>query len=367
MNVNIDKLIELNGLLSLSSRRKHKVVLDPGEEYKNIKDLKDENEDIVFDKNEWKIPAELQIFVDELSKNSQLSDEDKILSVFDKLCKDYIYDDNVLSYIKKVDEEDFGLPDWYGRDINPDWEKNREEHNRRVCYEISRYLAKSLMEVFKDNDKYNSCILWDRGLTHYFVGLTCNEYSLTLDVDDFENIKDLTRLKTGLTIEGIVILEDNEDKFKNALDKFNKGRNRYAIKKIQDEIENKTSNSSTENQNTEEIEDEDIAFLKNAVEILTQKFDIDSPGLFEYMKEIIDIKIGPESRKKVWKKLNGKSNEETRYMRCLVVDVNNQKFIIDVDEKIVRPFDEQEFSKENSEFIPYKKLSRDWNEYYDGR
>ena len=367
MNINIDKLIKLNGLLSLVSRRRHKIVLNPGETYQNEDKINDKSEDIVFDKKEWEIPEELYRFVEEVSKNNNLSNEDKILSIFAKVCENYVYDDNILSYIKKSDEQDYTLPDWYGRDTTPDWEENRKTHNRRVCYEVSRYVAKSINELFKDNEDFNCCILWDKGQTHYYVGLTCNEYSITLDVDDFENIKDLTRLKMGLTIEGIVILEDTEGKFKSALDEFNNGRNKYAIKKIKKEIEGKNSDTVTENNGMNLIENDDVAFLKNAVEILTQQHDIDSPGLFEYMKEIVDIKIGPESRKKVWKKLRGKSNEETRYMRCLIIDVDNQKLLIDVDERIIRPFDEEEFYKEDADFIPYKKLYRAWDEYYDGR
>ena len=34
-----------------------------------------------------------------------INNEDKILYVFDRLCKEYTYDDNLLSYIKKVDDE----------------------------------------------------------------------------------------------------------------------------------------------------------------------------------------------------------------------------------------------------------------------
>ena len=93
-----------------------------------------------------------------------------------------------------------------------------------------------MTELLKDNNDYNICIFWNKNLTHYFVGLTCNDYSLVLDLDDFFNIKDLTRIKADLTAEGIVILEDYENKFKNALDKFNEGRSEYAIKKVEDEI-----------------------------------------------------------------------------------------------------------------------------------
>ncbi len=372
MSVNIANFSKLSELVSLSSLRKPKIVLNPEEEYyiklkKDCRNVEDLNANIICDKEKWEISDEVQAFVNELSKNDQLSDEDKILSIYEELCQRYTYDDNILSYIKKSDDDKFALPDWYGRDTDYNWKKNRGNHDRRVCYEVSRYLAKALTELFKDNDDYNICILWDKDLTHYFVGLTCNEYSLTLDLDDFNNIKDITRLKAGLTAEGIVILEDNEGKFRSSLDQFNNSRMKHAVRRIKSEIENTSSEQNVENQNSNSVEEnDDIAFLKNAMEILKEKYDIDSQGLFEYMKEIVDIKLGPDVRKKVWKKIEGNSNEDTRHIRCLVLDIDNQKYIIDVDKQVLRLFNEDEFTKENAEFIPYKQLSREWNEYYHG-
>lgn len=299
-------------------------------------------------------------------KDSQISDEDKILLVFEKLCKGYIYDDNILSYMKKIDDDKFALPDWYGRDVGTEWEEKREEHNKRVCYEVSRYLAKSLTELFKNNDDFNICILWDIDLTHYYVGLTCSDYTITLDLDNFNNIKDLTRIKSGLTIDGIEILEDNKNKFRRALEKFNKGRSKHAIKRIEADIDDKTTlNSSDEEE--EEIEPDDIIFLGNAIEILREKYNIDSQGMYEYMKEIVDVKLGTEAREKVWKKIKGNSNEGTVYTRCLVVKIGDSKYIIDVDEKVIRQFDEKEFTAKDAKYMPYKSLSRDWTEYYDGK
>lgn len=364
MSINIDKLIKLNDLVTTSFRRKHIIVLNPEEKYENKENL---NANIIYDKVDWKIPEEIRMMVDELYQNNQLSNEDKILLIYEKLCKDYVYDDNILSYIQKTDDDSYDLPDRYGREIDEEWEKNREEHNRRVCYEVSRYLAKSLKELFKDNEEFNVCILWDKSLTHYFVGLTCNEYSITLDLDNFNNIKDLTRIKTGLTAEGIVILDDNEGKFKNVLDKFNESRSKEAVEKIENEINNYTniSNPNIEDQNSSLVgESDDIAFLKNAIEILKEKYDIDSQGLYEYIKEIVDIKLGPEARKKVWKEIKGKNLDETRYIRCLLLDVENQKYIIDVDQMILRTFDEEELKKEDRNFIPYKELlSEDVSNY----
>lgn len=347
MNINMDRLIKFNDLVTMRFRRKHRIVLDPEGEYdkKNLKD------NIELDKSKWEMPRnkEFCMFISELSENKELTDEERILSIYQKICKDYVYDDNVLSYIQKNDDDTFDLPDKYGREVDEQWVKNREEHNRRVCYEVSRYLAKSLTELFKDKDEFNACILWDKGLTHYYVGLTCNDYSITLDVDDFNNIKDITRLKTGLTIEGINILKDNYSKFKNAINKFNEGKCEDAINNIEGKIAIKMQDSIP-------IEEpEDIVFLKHAIKILKEEHNIDSQGLYEYIKEIVDIKLGPEARKKVWKEIKGNSHEETRYTRCLILDVNGQKYIVDVDKMLLRTFDEKEL-EEDREFIPFNEL-----------
>ena len=354
MSINMDKLMKLNDLVTTSFRRKHVIVLNPEEEHEDNEDL---NTITIYDKAKWKVPEQFQTLINELSQNSQLSNEDKILLIYERLCKDYVYDDNLISYIQRIDDDSYTLPDWYGRDVDQDWEKNREQHNRRVCYEVSRYLAKALTELFKDNEDFNICILWDKGHTHYFVGLTCSEYSITLDSDDFNNIKDLTRIKAGLTAEGIVILDDNKSKFKTALDKFNETRSKDAIKKILYDMVDDTDISNPNEEIYNSIGGTDnIVFLKNAIEILKDKHNIDSQGVYEYIKEIVDITLGQEARKKVWKEIKGNNNEETRYIRCLVLDVDNQKYIVDVDEMLLRTFDEEELEREDRDFIPYKEL-----------
>ena len=268
----------------------------------------------------------------------------------------------VISYIQKVDDDIYSLPDWYGRDVDKEWEKNRENHNRRICFELSRYLVKSLDELFKDDKNCNTCILWNKNLIHYFVGLTSDDYSLAIDLDDFFKIKDLTRLKTGLTLEGITILEDNKHKFENALDKFNEGRDEFAIKRVENKIE-ETAESEIKD---EEKESEEVSFLKKAVEILKED-RLDSQGIFEYMKEIIDISIGKENREKIWKKIDGQNRESTRYIRCVVVNIDGKKYLIDGEEARIRPFDEKEFDEKRTRFVPNKELTRGGFDYYDGK
>lgn len=362
MSINIAKFNKLNELVSLEFRRKHTIVLNPDKK----EDIHEE--DIIYDKANWKITDEFKKYVDELSQNNDLSIEDKILYIYEKICKDYVYDDNLISYIKKIDEDVFSIPDWYGRDVDQEWEKNRENHNRRICFELSRYLAKALDELLKENKDYDVCILWNKNLTHYFVGLTSNEYTLALDVDDFFNIKDLTRVKADLTIEGIQILEDNKNKFKNALEKFNDGKNEYAIKKVEDKINtnNVKSKEKFQNKDQAKTEDDEVKFLAKAMQILSEEYKLDSQGMYEYMKEIVDIRIGSEGREKIWKKIEGNTNESTRYIRCLILDINNKKYLVDVENKEIREFDEKELEEKRTKFVPYKELSRGGFDYYDG-
>lgn len=41
------------------------------------------------------------------------------------------------------------------------------------------------MQLFEEKENFNVCILWNKDLTHYLVGLASDEYSVTLDTDDF--------------------------------------------------------------------------------------------------------------------------------------------------------------------------------------
>ena len=351
MSIDIEKIKRLNNLTTESFRRKHIIVLNP-----ETKIETDKHSNIIYDEIEWKIPEKIKPFLEELKNNKKISNEDKILQIYEKLCQEYIYDDNLLSYIKKIDDESYTLPDWYGRAVDQQWEENRETHNRRVCYEVSRYLAKSLAELFEDNKDTNVCILWDKRLTHYFVGLTSNEYSLTLDLDNFNNIKDMTRIKTGLTAEGVEILEDKNGKFKKTLDYYNKDRFKNSVNKIENDI---STNKNQEKEKNQTNEPENLTFLKNAVDILKNEYNIDSQGLYEYIKEIVDVTLGPEARIKVWKEIKEKDDLQPRYIRCLVLDIENQKYIIDVDEMKIREFDEEELKGEDRKFTPYKELLSD--------
>ena len=357
MKIDIDKLIKLNALASKHFHKKHTIILPPGEKINFNNAL-----GIEYDKGNWKLEDGLQEYVEILLKQKNLSDEMRVLMIFEKICKDYVYDDNLISYIKKVDDDVFCLPDWYGRDVNQDWERNRKTHNRRIWFELSRYLAVAIMQLFEEKENFNVCILWNKDLTHYLVGLASDEYSVTLDTDDFFYIKDLTRIKTGLTAKGITILEDTNEKFANVLTQFNDGRSEYAI----EDVETKRMNMA--NMNNTDKEDEHVLFLKEVMHIL-EEYNLDSQGIFEYMKEIIDIKLGSETRRKIWKRIDGEDShrESTRYIRCLIVNINGKEYLVDGDQRIIREFQREEEKDKRGSFIPYSALSRGDYDYYNGK
>ena len=124
-----------------------------------------------------------------------------------------------------------------------------------------------------ENDKLEAVLLGDKENLHYVVGLTGEEYSIILDLDDFNSIKDLTRVKFGLTIKGIKILRDYSKKFQKVVEKFNNGK-RDELLEIEDAKRNLEKKSL-------------IEYFDEVVKILKSK-NIDAQGFFEYIRSIIE-------------------------------------------------------------------------------
>ena len=175
-------------------------------------------------------------------------------------------------------------------------ERKSKKHNRRVCYEFARFFAKAINELLKSDDEIEAVMIGDVDNLHYFVGLTGSLYSIILDLDDFNNIKDLTRLKLGLTINGIRIIRDNYGKFQKVVENFNK----YRLDEL-DEVKR------LEKQNI-------IEYFSEIVEIL-KSYNIDSQGFMEYMRSKIENE-GIEIEK-VWKEIKG--NMEKKICKMFII------------------------------------------------
>lgn len=367
--MNFTRISKLSSLVTNDLKRKPTIILDPNNSNPFRISGTANNISVTVDADEWIFPDYLKDFVKKLCQ-SDLNVEGRILKLYERICLDYIYDDNVLSYIRKNDDDTFYLPDNYGRRTDSSWKEKRSKHNRRNCFEISRILAKSLCELIKTSGcsaNYDVCILWDEAVTHYLVGLTSKDYCISMDTDDFTQIKDLTRLKTGLTAEGIRILDDPNQKFISALAKFNSGKGKIALKQIEDAVAKTKSEDEVDNDYSE-----DIQFIQNAVQILKEEYNLDSAGMFEYLKEIIDMKIGARSRMKMWKEVKDNSGVGKRYTRCLLLKLDGVSYIIDVTKnnpnEMFRLFDETELNNPASCIKPFKGFIRDWEkDPYDGR
>ena len=112
--------------------------------------------------------------------------------------------------------------------------------------------------------------------------------------------------------------------------------------------------------------------MQYAIQILRDEYDLDSAGMFEYIKEIVDTKIGARSRKKVWKEVENNPGVGTRYTRCLVVTIDDIPYIIDVTKEnaseVFRRFDFEELREPNAKVKSFKEMDRNWeDDPYDGR
>ena len=301
----------------------YKIILEPGRKLK---------EDwIEYDQVKWEVEENIEELVKELQKDDTLSFEEKILKVYEKICLNYIYDDNVLYFFKRdasdINNIKYIAVDWYGRIVGNTWIENRKKHNRRICYEFSRIYAKAINELLGENKKLEAFMVGDKENLHYVVGLTGDDYSAILDLDNFNKIKDLTRLKLGLTLDGITILRDETGKLKDAIDNYNKGRLVDLLE--MEEAKNKFA------------ENDVIKYLNEVVKIL-KSYNIDSQGFMEYTRAKVENQ-GIEIEK-IWKEIKG--GAEKRYVRCILFDFDGKTYLIDTVEqemKVVNREDLKEF------------------------
>ena len=300
----------------------YKIILEPNRKL---------NEEwIEYDQVKWELEEKLQDLVNELLINKELSFEKKILEVYKFICLNYIYDDNVLYFFKKDTSDPENIKyiavDWYGRIVDEKWKNNRKKHNRRICYEFARFYAKAINVLLDGDENLEAFMLGDKENTHYVTVLTGRDYSVILDLDDFNKIKDLTRLKLGLTIDGITILRDEKGIFKKAVDEFNDG-------KLSDIIEVQEVKKLLNDNNK-------IECFKKIVDIL-KTYDIDSQGFMEYMRTIVENE-GFEIEK-IWKEIKGEN--EKRYVRCIIFEYKGKTYLIDSVEQSLNEANMDELKK----------------------
>ncbi len=224
----------------------------------------------------------------------QLSTIEKILKIHFGVCKNFVFDDFCYflgSYNKEKNICTIDLK--YGRNPNLVWRENRKKHNRRICYELSRYMAVRLKQFIKEES--DIFLVSDEYETHYATAYVCDDFMIIIDTDDYWKGADLNRVKLGIEIKGITIVSDEKNIVKEKLDEINKTRK--SKKEFQQEIEN------------DAVEKSKIEWIN----ILLEKIKIlGDDSIFKYMCTILEMK-GYEP-KKIWEK-EGTIYKETLYMR----------------------------------------------------
>lgn len=299
---------------------------------------------IEYDCVKWEMEKPIEEFVKKIMQDKTISLEEQIIMVYEFICLNYIYDANVLYFFRKDCSDPTNIKyipvDWYGRVVGKEWTEKRSRHNRRICYEFSRFYAKAINTLIGKNNELEAVVVGDIENTHYVVGLTGKNYSIILDQDDFNGIKDLTRLKMGLTINGIKILRDENSEFEKALNKFNENKN--------------TELPIVENENNYQ---NDIEYFNQVINAINE-YNIDSQGFFEYVRAIIEKKgINIE---KIWKE--DTKNPERRYERCLYFKLEDKTYLLDSISKTLTEVNIKELDREVYIFNPEENEYK----YYGG-
>lgn len=280
----LKKLKEVNSLMNWS-----KIKVNP-EETEEI-----DNNEIEKDYVCWK--EDNDSLFDELCQDGnfeRLSRIEKILKIHCLVCKYFVFDDFCYFLGKYNKEKNIcTLDSRYGRNPSLEWKENRKRHNRRICYELSRYVAVRLKQFIKEES--DIFLVSDEYETHYATAYVCDDFMIIIDTDDYWKGADLNRVKLGLKIKGITIVSDEKNIVEDELTKINEKR------KSKKEFE-------------KEIKDDKVEESKYEwIEILLEKIKmIGNDGIFKYMYTILKMK-GYEP-KKIWEKKDT-TYKESLYMR----------------------------------------------------
>lgn len=265
-----------------------KIKLDP-------KDKEEINDSAIkHDYVAWE--AENDSIMDKLNKIEnidQLDLIDIILKIHCMVCEYFVFDD-FCYFLGKYDKEKniCTIDQKYGRNPNSKWIEERKKHNRRICFELSRYVAFRIKQLA--NEECDVFLVSDEYECHYATAVISKDFMITIDADDFVKGEDLNRVKLGLEIKGITIVSDEKNIVKEALEKINSN------KKSKKDFEREAKEDAEKKADYEWI---DILLSKTQI--------IGNDGVFNYMKPILEFK-GYEP-KKVWVK-DGDKYIQTLYL-----------------------------------------------------
>ena len=192
-----------------------KIKLNP-EEREQICDSRIEYDYVV-----WR--QESDSILDKLNKIADIGNWsfiDIILKIHLMVCEHFVYDE-FCYFLGRYDKENdiCTIDEKYGRNPNNKWIEHRKVHNRRICFELSRYTAYRIKQLA--NEECDVFLVSNQYESHYATAVICNDFSIIIDSDDFIKGEDLTRAKLGLEIKGITIVNDEKELVRKALKNIN--------------------------------------------------------------------------------------------------------------------------------------------------
>lgn len=290
----------------------------------------------------WKIGDDsISDKINKLDNLKQLSLIDLIIYIHFEICKYFVFDEFCYFLGKYDKERNLSLIDKkYGRNPSDKWIEARKKHNRRICFELSRYFAFRIKQF--NNDKCDVFLVSDEFETHFAVGVICDDFMITIDTDDYIKGADLHRVKLGLKMQGITIVSDEKQIVENAIEKVN--ANRKSKKTFEREAEQDIENRET----------------KEWIEILLDKIKIiGNDGIFKFANMILEFK--GFTTQKIWEK------QGDIYIQTLYIPWNMGFMVI--NSMGIETLSEKEFFDRIQEkrYIPNKDRHMVLGDYeYDG-
>lgn len=295
-----EKRIEF--LNSLNGIKNHmnwcKIKLNP-EFHEEINDPR-----IQYDYVTWEAEDDsiMQRIKNEIKDIDQLGLMELILRIHIMVCEHFVFDD-FCYFLGRYDKEKgiCMIDQKYGRNPSPRWKEERKKHNKRICFELSRYVACRIKQF--ENQECDVFLVSDEYETHYATAVISDDFMITIDTDDFFKGEDLNRVKLGLEIKGVTIVSDEKGVVAQALEKINLNR------KSKKEFEEEAKDDPEKKANYEWIES-----LLKRIQI------IGNDGIFKYMNQILQLR-GYEP-KKIWVK------DGDRYIQTLYLEWNMGYMVI---------------------------------------
>ena len=102
--MNFTRVSKLSNLVTNDLKRKPTVILDPNNSNPFRISGTATNISVTIDADEWILPDKIKDYITRLGQ-SGMNIEQRILALYEEICKEYVYDDNVLSYIRKNDDD----------------------------------------------------------------------------------------------------------------------------------------------------------------------------------------------------------------------------------------------------------------------